>query len=289
MALSSRHYNPSLGQTFTFDSIRGDMTLPILAITSILLFRIKYVNDYIIKRKQKEFAIQSILGMEKRTTAKLFLIETLVMGGIAVSFGIIMGCFLSQLITAMLLSSYNQTFQFTFPLYIDTLLSTLLFFGLAFGLIGCLNIRTIQRIKIIDMLNTDKKMETDYKKSAWMLGWIILATATAAIMLFRSIYLFKKFYSDHFHESLIISLYGNIFSPVFMLFSIILFGLRSYLAKRSEFNSLLGTLMTLGILNIVFSFQISRSPHITVNSNVEIAIVFFFRGIQCLRLFLLPE
>lgn len=73
MALSSRYYNPSLGEEFTFSSVRGDMTLPILAITAILLFLIKYVNDYMIKRKQKEFAIQTILGMEQKTTAKLFL------------------------------------------------------------------------------------------------------------------------------------------------------------------------------------------------------------------------
>lgn len=106
-------------------------------------------------------------------------------GGIAVSLGIIMGCFLSQLITAMLLSTYDQPFKFTFPLYTDTLLFTLLFFGLAFGLIGCLNIRSIRRIKIIDMLHADKKTETDYKSSAWMSVWVILAAATAALMLFR--------------------------------------------------------------------------------------------------------
>ncbi|MEK4060042.1 MULTISPECIES: FtsX-like permease family protein [Paenibacillus] len=276
MALSSRYYNPSLGEEFTFSSVRGDMTLPILAITAILLFLIKYVNDYMIKRKQKEFAIQTILGMEQKTTAKLFFVETLAMGGIAVSLGIIMGCFLSQLITAMLLSTYDQPFKFTFPLYTDTLLFTLLFFGLAFGLIGCLNIRSIRRIKIIDMLHADKKTETDYKSSAWMSVWVILAAATAALMLFRGIYIFRKFYSDSLPESLQISLYGSVISPAIMVLSVIYFGLGRCFSKRLGFNGLLGTLMTLGIFNVVFSFRVSRSSHVTVSSNVEIAAAFFF-------------
>lgn len=276
MALSSRHYNPSLGEEFTFTSVRGDMTLPILAITAILLFLIKYVNDYMINRKQKEFAIQTILGMEQKTTARLFFVETLAMGGIAVSFGIMMGCFLSQLITAMLLSAYDQPFQFTFPLYTDTLLLTLLFFGSAFVLIGCLNISSIRRIKIIDMLQADKKVETDYKRSAWMPVWVILATATAVLMLFRGIYIFREFYSDHLPESLLISLYGSILSPAVMVLYVIYFGLGRRLPKRLSFNGLLGTLMTLGILSIVFSFQVSRSSHVTVSSNVEIATAFFF-------------
>lgn len=46
--------------------------------------------------------------------------------------------------------------------------------------------------------------------------------------------------------------------------------------------------MTLGIFNVVFSFRVSRSSHVTVSSNVEIAAA-FFRGAQCLRLLLLPE
>lgn len=276
MALSSRYYNPSLGEEFTFSSVRGDMTLPILVITAILFFLVKYVNDYMIKRKQKEFAIQTILGMEQKTTAKLFFMETLAMGGIAVSLGIIMGCFLSQLITAMLLSAYDEPFQFTFPLYTDTLLFTLLFFGSAFGLIGCLNIRSIRKIKIIDMLQADKKTETDYKRSAWMPVWVILAAATAALMLFRGFYVFREFYTDRLPENLQISLYGCILSPAIMILSVIYFGLERRFPKRLGFNGLLGILMILGVFYMVFSFQVSRSSHVTVSSNAEIAAAFFF-------------
>ena len=51
----------------------GDgMKMAICAITLILLFLIWFVNGYMLRRRQKEFALQSIMGMEQRTIGRLF-------------------------------------------------------------------------------------------------------------------------------------------------------------------------------------------------------------------------
>ena len=59
--------------------------------------------------------MQTILGMEQRTTAWLFFGETFLMGLLSLGLGIPLGSLLSQFITAMLLSSYGQSFQLSWP------------------------------------------------------------------------------------------------------------------------------------------------------------------------------
>lgn len=119
LSISSSSYNPDIGVQYDLSLLGNSMKLAVLAITAVLLFLIKYVNNFMIRRKQKEFAIQTVLGMEQKTTAYLFFAETFIIGLVAVAVGILLGAFLSQAITAMLLSVYSQDYQFLFPLYPD--------------------------------------------------------------------------------------------------------------------------------------------------------------------------
>ena len=45
----------------------------------LLLFLIRFVNHYMLRRKQKEFAVLSIMGMEQKTIGRIFFAETLKM------------------------------------------------------------------------------------------------------------------------------------------------------------------------------------------------------------------
>ena len=82
------------------------MLLVILLITMLLIFLVQYVNRFMIRNQQKEFAVQSIMGMERSTIASLFFIETLVMGLFSLLLGIVLGVVFSQFITAMLLQIF---------------------------------------------------------------------------------------------------------------------------------------------------------------------------------------
>ncbi|MCQ5120635.1 FtsX-like permease family protein, partial [Coprococcus eutactus] len=63
----------------------------------------KYVNHFMIQRRKREFPIQSIIGMEQSTIARLFIVESLIMGIFSLIVGIGVGGVFSQFITAMLL------------------------------------------------------------------------------------------------------------------------------------------------------------------------------------------
>ena len=157
LSISSSYYQPDIGSEYNFTVLSDGMKVAICVITLFLLFLIRFVNNYMLRRKQKEFAVQSIMGMEQKTVGRLFFAETFVMGMISIAIGIFLGVFCSQFITAMLLTSYGKSYELTWTLFPDTVLLTIGFFVLSFLVVGLFNTRTIRKTKIIDMLAADRE------------------------------------------------------------------------------------------------------------------------------------
>ena len=85
LSISSNYYQPDIGSEYNFTVLGDGMKVAICAITLFLLFLIRFVNNYMLRRKQKEFAVQSIMGMEQKTIGRLFFAETFVMGMISIA------------------------------------------------------------------------------------------------------------------------------------------------------------------------------------------------------------
>ena len=64
LSISSSHYEPDIGTEYDFTMLSDGMKLAICAVTLILLFLIRFVNHYMLRRKQREFALQSVMGMD---------------------------------------------------------------------------------------------------------------------------------------------------------------------------------------------------------------------------------
>ncbi len=188
------------------------------------------------------------------------------MGLIAIAAGIILGALLSQIITAMLLHTFSQTYQFYFQLYPDTLLLTVAFFVLTFAIVGLFNIRTICRIKVIDMLQAEHKTEHDLQNDKWIVLWIIAACIAAGLMfvtgstiveqsLFGTASLFDYF-DVRYPLSVRIMFYGNIVSPVIFLAVAFLYLLLKATKKHLPVSVLAGILAGISVPIIYFSMSL---------------------------------
>ena len=171
LSISSSHYEPDIGTEYDFTMLSDGMKLAICAVTLILLFLIRFVNHYMLRRKQREFALQSVMGMEQRTIGRLFFAETFLMGLVSIAAGIFLGVFCSQFITALLLTSYGKQYEITWTLFPDTVLLTAGFFILSFLVVGFSNTRAIRKMKIIDMLTADRENGPALRKSRWI--WVL--------------------------------------------------------------------------------------------------------------------
>ena len=117
LSISSSYYHPDIGSEYNFTMLSDGMKMAICAITLFLLFLIRFVNNYMLRRRQKEFALEAVMGMEQKTIARLFFGETFVMGLLSIAAGIFLGMFYSQFITAMLVTSYGITYKLTWTLF----------------------------------------------------------------------------------------------------------------------------------------------------------------------------
>ena len=58
LSVSSRYYKPDIGSDYKFTLLGDSMKLAICTVTLILLFLIWFVNNYMLRCRQKEFAVQ---------------------------------------------------------------------------------------------------------------------------------------------------------------------------------------------------------------------------------------
>lgn len=217
MSISSAYYRPNVGAEYNLDLTSGAMRILVLCITTLLVFLIKYVNNFMIRRKQKEFAVQTVMGMEQATTAWLFFAETLVMGVLSIGLGVLLGVVLSQAINAMLLSTYGQAIKFTFSVFPDTILLTAIFFLVVFCVIGFFNVRSIRKIKVIDMLQADKKTDTDFSKNKWIRGLIAFCLVVSIAALLQGFSNLSAHYDSRLSLPVRIMYWGNVFAPMALL------------------------------------------------------------------------
>ena len=213
LSISSSYYQPDIGSEYDFTMLNDGMKMAICAVTLVLLFLIRFVNNYMLRRRQKEFAIQSVMGMEQRTIGNLFFAETFVMGMISIVIGIFLGVFCSQFITAMLLTSYGKGYELSWTLFPDTVLLTVSFFLISFIVVGMFNTRTIQRTKIIDMLAADRENDPELKRSRWIIIAAVLYEFLTIWMAVTGVQKVRFYYDSRFALPVKVMFWGNIILP----------------------------------------------------------------------------
>lgn len=217
LSISSSYYQPDIGSEYDFTMLSDGMKMAICAVTLVLLFLIRFVNNYMLRRKQKEFAIQSVMGMEQRTIGRLFFAETFVMGMISIGIGIFLGVFCSQFITAMLLTSYGKSYELSWTLFPDTVLLTVCFFIISFVVVGMFNTRTIQKTKIIDMLAADRKNDPELKRGRWIVIAAVLFELFTIWMAVTGVQKVWFYYDSRFALPVKVMFWGNIILPAVAL------------------------------------------------------------------------
>jgi putative ABC transport system permease protein len=148
------------GQSSALQSLSQIMANFSIFISIILGFLMIYANRYLITRRKSEFGIYMILGMERRRISQILVLETALVGLIALVAGSVLGVFLSQgmaVVTAKFLGAGIANFQFVFSF--DALRKAALYFGLTFILIMIFNVIMVRRQKLIDLIYAARKNE----------------------------------------------------------------------------------------------------------------------------------
>lgn len=156
-------------QASAFERVESIMGYASIFVSFVLGFLIIYANNYLIKRRKKEFGIYMTLGMEKVSLSKIIFIETLLVGIISLVIGLGIGVLLSQglsVLTAKMFEVNLTKFKFIFSS--SSMIKTLLCFGGIYLIVLLFNSITIRKVNLIDLLTSSRKNEKIKIRNIWI-------------------------------------------------------------------------------------------------------------------------
>ena len=166
--IKSLSVNPGLSDLVGANIIVYTLELGTYVISLFAIIFLFYTNSFLIKRRQKEFGIFNILGMEKRHLAKMLGLETLYIVAISLGFGLFIGIVLDKAMYLLILKIIGVEVSLGFFLSKQAIFSTIILFGIIFLLIYLNEVRIVYVSKSIDLLHGGNVGEKE-PKTKWFI------------------------------------------------------------------------------------------------------------------------
>ena len=147
-------------------SMLGNLTY---FLAGVMAFLMVYANNFIMKRRKKEFGLYQVLGMGRGRVATIMALETVIVSVGAFVAGIVLGVGLSQLMTfftASLFKTQIANFHFFFSVHAFNL--TLACMLVMFVLTLLLNLRAVRRTKLIELMGAERRNESIKTRNPWI-------------------------------------------------------------------------------------------------------------------------
>lgn len=147
-------------------SMLGDLTY---FLAGVMAFLMVYANNFIMKRRKKEFGLYQVLGMGRGRVATIMALETVIVSVVAFVVGIVLGVGLSQLMTfftASLFKTQIANFHFFFSVHAFNLTLACMLVMLVLMLL--LNLRAVRRTKLIELMGAERRNESIKTRNPWI-------------------------------------------------------------------------------------------------------------------------
>ena len=138
------------------------------------VFVLVYTNNFLIKRRSREFGLYSVLGMEKKHISKIVFWEIIMIAFVCITAGIAIGIVLSKLMFMVLLKLLGIQANFSFSIYPGAIVATIIVFLCIFAVIILWNNFKIYRLKPVELMRNENAGERE-PKAKWLLSILGLA------------------------------------------------------------------------------------------------------------------
>lgn len=175
-------------QTSAFEQVENIMGYASIFVSFILAFLIIYANNYLIKRRKKEFGIYMTLGMEKGNLSKIIFIETLLVGIISLAIGLGLGILLSQELSVLTAKMFQvNLIKFKFIFSYNSMIKTIVCFGAIYLLVLMFNSMSIIKISLIDLLTSSRKNEAIKVRNVWVSVIIFIISCIMLVYAYHTV------------------------------------------------------------------------------------------------------
>ena len=146
-----------------FVTVIGMVSVAVAIIFGLLII---YANNFLIKRRKKEFGIYMLLGMNSSKVSMILLYETCIVGFFSLVIGILFGVVASQCLSVIVAKMFVMDLSgFQFDISLPALGKTLLCFIGIYVVVFLLNKRSVKKNKLIDLLTASKRSEKTVLKN----------------------------------------------------------------------------------------------------------------------------
>ncbi|MFD1449190.1 MULTISPECIES: ABC transporter permease [Oceanobacillus] len=174
-----KHSDDISGLAETSKQMQAVMSASAFVLMIFVAIFILYSNSFFMKKRKKEVALYSLLGVRKRSIGFLLFFENIVIGLVALVVGVGLGFLLSQALLSLLLKLMGLSLSVGFAFSMQAVIETVIVFFLIFLVTSLLGYRVIYKFKLIDLFHAEKQGEAQPKARvvSAIIGVIALAAA----------------------------------------------------------------------------------------------------------------
>lgn len=151
-----------VGASINFSSIFKASAIVIAVFVAIFIW---YSNSFFIKKRKKEVALYSLLGIRKKQIGRMLFYENIVMGIAALVAGIVIGSLLSKLFIMILIKLMGFSANISFMIPLKAVINTCVIFIILFLITSLHGYRLIYKFKLIELFKAESQGEREPKAS----------------------------------------------------------------------------------------------------------------------------
>lgn len=173
--------NKELGSLWGGNILQSYMSMGQVIVAIFAVIFLFYINSFLIKRRNSEFGLYNILGMEKRHISMVIFFETLYSFLISMVFGLAAGMLLDKLMYLIVLNLLDAAIPLGFYISPTGIAKACGLFGIIFLFIFLSSVRRVYKSNPIELLASKRAGEKE-PKAKWVLaaiGLVCLLTGYA--------------------------------------------------------------------------------------------------------------
>lgn len=173
MSVSERNYD----LVELLDTMISTISIFVAIVLGLLIV---YASRFLMKRRNNEFALYLMLGMGKGKISVILFLETVLIGLLSLTAGLLSGVALSQLMSAFVASLFEADMTaYRFMVSREAIFKTILYFAVMYLVVMVFNTVNISRCKLIDLMHSGKRSESVRFKNPAVCGIVFVLSGCA--------------------------------------------------------------------------------------------------------------
>ncbi len=185
----------------------------------VLGFLVVYASRFLMKRRNREFALYMTLGMSKGQVAGILSLESLIIGIFSLAAGLLIGIGLSQVMSILVARLFEAdlsrlTFTFSWPAFAKTII----YFGIIMLVVVLSDLIMVGKASLITLMNSGTKAEKVRMKNPVLC--VALFILGAAVLIFAYSFVTADLYQLAENRRILLPIFAGIAGTFLVFWSV---------------------------------------------------------------------